>query len=187
MKYHSAVKTKITTIWFFLLLLSFSNSVLASPKAEKALTKMDKARYLFIQSASKIKIVANKKHPNTYKITLKNVNPYVTCFSDRPYRNTRMIPTEKFVELWHQQRENSFLRNPPNAGLIATQTNFFSKDKLMNFVVELTEPHYNAKAKTLTYIVKPVPGSTTLTLAPMTLHNVLLFIDDDVCLSCWEL
>ena len=66
----------------------------------------------------------------------------------------------------------------------ATQIGFYSDHKLINFVVELTDPHYDAKSKTLTYIAKPLKGSEIPTINSLTLHHVYLFIDD-VCLSCW--
>ena len=184
MKYHNVIKTGVTTLLALFVSLSTS-AVFALPKAQNtALKNADKASYLFVQSAGTVKIEASNTHSSVYKVTLKNVSPYVTYFSDRPYRNTSTMATEKFVELWHKPKGNSFLHNPPNADLVAIQTGFFSDHKLINFVVELSQPHYDAKSKTLTYIAKPLKGSDTPTIPSVTLHHVFLFIDD-VCLSCW--
>ncbi len=180
MKNNYFMKTTLTTFLSLLFFLPFSTEALASEKLPKSDKKVN---YLFVQSANRVKIEVNKKHPHTYKITLKNVNPYVTYFSDRPNRETNTMSTEKFIRLWHRKGDN-LSKNPPNADLVATQVGFFSDHKLINFVVELTEPHYDPKAKTLTYIAKPLKGSTLPPIHSVTLHHVFLFIDD-VCLSCW--
>jgi hypothetical protein len=185
MKYYGRIKTNIITL-LLLLLLSFSNNVMALQKSEKALkSKPNEMHYLFAQSAGKVKIQASEKDPSTYKVALKNVDPYITYFTDRPYRSTNIMPIEKFVKLWHKHHGDHFSHIPPNADLIGTKGGFFSDHKLMHFVVELTEPYYDRRAKTLTYIVKPVKGSVMPSTYSLTLHRVFLFIDD-VCLSCWE-
>ena len=185
MKYNDITKTRSIALLIWAFSLIFASTVSALPSSHKNTVKNSgKENYLFVQSASKVKIEVVKGHTHLYKVTLKNVSPYVTYFADRPYRNTNTMSTEKFVELWHKQKGDSFLQNPPNADLVATQIGFYSDHKLINFVVELTDPHYDAKSKTLTYIAKPLKGSEVPTINSLTLHHVYLFIDD-VCLSCW--
>ncbi len=164
------------------LLLSFSSSVLSDPNTRKVNHK--NINYLFVQSAPKLQLEQDTEKPNVYKIILKNVNPDVTYFTERPYRKTYTMPTSEFIQLWEKKNKNSFLYNPPNAAVVATQKKFFEKDISLNVVMELTEPSYDEKAKTLSYTAKLLEGNMAPNVHSIVFEQAFLFIDD-VCLSCW--
>jgi hypothetical protein len=141
--------------------------------------------YLFVQAASKAKIEINKKVPNTYKVTLEGVSPDVTYFSERPNRVASTMPIERFLKIWNQTGNNSFREDAPNADFNGIQAGFFSSAKPFNAVLELSQPTYDSKTKTLTYTAKALEGSASQVPDSATLKNVVLFIDD-ACFSCWH-
>ncbi len=164
------------------LLLSFSSTVFSQAHTRKVNHK--NINYLFVQSAPKLQLEQDKTKPNVYKIILKNVNPSVTYFTERPYRKTYTMPTAEFIQLWNKKSKNSFLYNPPNAAVVATVRKFFSKDTLLNVVMELTEPSYDENAKSLSYTAKILEGNMAPNTRSVKFEQAFLFIDD-VCLSCW--
>ncbi|MBP6103797.1 MAG: hypothetical protein KBD23_00300 [Gammaproteobacteria bacterium] len=180
MKNH--LKTTLNTFLSLLLLLSFSSATLSEPSTRKVNHK--NINYLFVQSAPKLQLEQDKEKPNVYRIILKDVNPDVTYFTERPYRKTYTMPTVEFIQLWEKKNKNSFLYNPPNAAVVATQKSFFSKDTLLNVVMELTAPYYDEQAKTLSYTAKLLEGNMSPHTHSVTFEQAFLFIDD-VCLSCW--
>lgn len=186
MKNKSSLTAKASAIFASLLFLMASQSLVAEPKPGKAASTQPS--YLFVQSADKLQLKANPKSPNTYTIILENVNPHVTCFSERPDRKTKIISTETLVKFWQQKKAGSFLDVPPNASLVATRTGLFSKHTAVNWVVELSKPHYDAKTKTLTYSAKLLTDTAHMVpaaeLESATFAHPFLFIDD-VCLCCF--
>ena len=137
-----------------------------------------KTDYLMVQSAQSANITYNTK-TNTYSVILESVSPFVAFFSDRPDRTAGSMHIDEFLKLWEHKGKNSFWSNPPNADLHATQLQ--SSSEAVNFPVELTNPVYNAKDKTLSYTAKPLKGANVPPSSAKVQH-VLLFIDD-VCLS----
>lgn len=169
-------KILILVLSLFLPLLTYAN-----------LENNNNVKYLFVKSVPKVKIevTTNKNNSPSYKIVIKNIDPQVAYFSDRPNRVVGKIDLEKFIALWDKTGDSGFLNNPPNADLIGNKSIFFDKNKQINLVVELTAPHYDKKTKTLTYIAKPLKGNETVLKDSLTLYNVIMFIDS-VCLSCWN-
>jgi hypothetical protein len=98
-------------------------------------------------------------------LTLKNVNPSVVMFTDRPARVAEAIPTAKFLTYWDQGGVKSFQSNPPNAGLTS-----IVGGKLQTATVELKQPHL--EGTTLTYQVRVLEGNL-----PQTGGTSSLFID----------
>ncbi len=170
------------TFLSLLLLLTCSSTALSTPNTEKVNHK--NINYLFVQSAPKLQLEQDKEKPDVYKLLLKNVNPSVTYFTERPYRKTYTMPTVEFIRLWEKKNKNSFLYNPPNAAIVATQKKFFEKDTSLNIVMELTDPSYDEKAKTLSYTAKLLEGNIAPNTHAVVFKQAFLFIDD-VCLSCW--
>ncbi len=181
MKIRHLEKT-LATFLSLLVLLTFSNTARSTPHEPKVNHK--NINYLFVQSAPKLQLEQDKEKPNAYKLILKDVNPSVTYFTERPYRKTYTMPTVEFIKLWEKKNKNSFLYNPPNAAVVATQKNFFSKNSLLNIVMELTDPYYNEKAKTLSYTAILLEGNLAPNTHSIVFEQAFLFIDD-VCLSCW--
>ena len=142
------------------------------------------AEYLFVESADKVYIKVDNSKDGTYTITLKNVDPLVTYFSDRPIRNAGELTVDKFLEIWQNDSNDSFKKNPPNAVLHAKKGDLFTDEHVFNFAIELSNPVYNKKERSLTFVAKPLPGNIDPMPNSITLHHVSLFIDS-VCLTCW--
>ena len=175
---NTKVRSKLNTILsVFLLLIAFS------PVANANKTRPAKANqnYLMVQSAQTADIKQNQ-NSNTYTVTLENVSPYVSYFSERPDRKAGTMHIDEFLKLWTHQGKDSFSANPPNADLHATQ--IMSSSEAINFPIELTNPVYNHESKTLSYTATPLKGSKLIPDLAKVQH-VLLFIDQ-VCLSCWK-
>jgi hypothetical protein len=176
------VQKNLSAFLSLLLLLTFSNTALSKPNTQKINHK--NINYLFVQSAPKLQLEQHKEKPNVYTIILKNVNPAVTYFTERPYRKTDTMSTTEFTELWHKKNKDGFWYNPPNAALVATIRNFFSKDTTLNVVMELSEPSYDPRTKTMRYTAKLLEGNLVPNTQAVSFEQAFLFIDD-VCLSCW--
>lgn len=156
------------------ILLSISGLLWLQPtQADCSKQKRAKTKYCFAQSANEAKL--SRKSNDTFTLTLKGVNPYVTYFSERPKRKVGYMSTKGFVKYWKYESPQSFKYDPPNADVSGVQIG-----KTSNFVLELTNPKYDYKSRTLTYTAKPLGHKITTG----TLSHVTLFIDD-VCLSCW--
>lgn len=172
----SSIKTILGAILLLVAVCPLANAT--KPNAHPA--SNSKAEYLMVQSAQSADITHNEK-TNTYSVILQNVAPFVAYFSERPDRKAGSMHIDEFLKLWEHKGKNSFGANPPNADLHATE--LLSSSEAVNFPIELTNPVYNSKNKTLTYTAKPLNGANVLPNSAKVQH-VLLFIDD-VCLTCW--
>ena len=115
-----------------------------------------------------------------YDLVLVGVDDAFTAFTDRPYRDTAIIPLERAAQAWPQV----FAESAPNAVIVEHEPSGESD----SFVVELTEPRL-VNASTMEFHAVPVtnqvqPASTknvassTYTNPPATFAAVSLFIDD---------
>ncbi|HXH55064.1 MAG TPA: hypothetical protein VNK03_04910 [Gammaproteobacteria bacterium] len=146
--------------------------------------ELKKEFYLIIQSSHKAIIEKNDvDKPGTFKLTLYDVSPYATAFTQRPIRKVELITLGELLDLWKNSDPNGFTKNPPNAAINAFIEDSGS-DEHLNFFVQLIEPTYNPKKGTLTYIVKLLEGNPAPIPDSATLKHVNLFIDD-ICLNCW--
>jgi hypothetical protein len=134
---------------------------------------------LFVQSVASAKIERDKS--GIYSLTLLNISPFVTQFSERPHRKTALISIERLVNLWLNMEKDGFGVNPPNADIACEVKGL---EGPQNYAVVLTEPVYSVEKKTLVYQIKPLEGSPAFPDSA-ELSHVSLFIDD-VCLDCWD-
>lgn len=140
--------------------------------------------YLLIQGAAEAMLEQSKDDPSYYLLTLKQVNPYVMYFSERPTRKAGQMPMEKYLHFWKSEGPNNFQKNPPNADLHAIQRVAGSPDKIYNFILELFDPNYDSAKQTISYRVKPLEGNPNPLPSSATFQQVTLFIDD-ICVSCF--
>jgi hypothetical protein len=131
---------------------------LAVSKASALADPLADASWLFIQTAP-----AGEFDGTT--LTLSDINPSITMFTDRPARAARMIGVAEFVEGWSKGGE-SFRSDPPNAGVTG-----IVDGKLQTATVELTEPAVSGTS--LSYKVKLLEGEL-----PKSFSAVSVFIDD---------
>jgi hypothetical protein len=115
----------------------------------------------------------------TGMLTLTDVDPHVTAFTDRPDRDTAIVPASKLVEAWPAL----FAESAPNAVLVEHDPG----GETDSFVLELSDP--TADGSTMTYRARVVIGedhseelpgltSTPSESPPATFSTVSLFIDD---------
>ena len=116
------------------------------------------ASWLFIQTAQQVQFDGKT-------LTLRNVNPSVVMFTDRPARMAEAVPTTTFLTYWDKGGTKSFQSNPPNAGLTT-----IVDGKLQTTTVELTKPHLDGT--TLIYQARVLEGKL-----PQTGGTSSLFID----------
>jgi hypothetical protein len=117
-----------------------------------AANEEEEVQYLFVQTAKGASI-------DKEKLILKDVNPTVIFFSDRPKRIAGHLTVEDFVLDWEEDNsKNSFKADPPNAVL-----SIFDKDEIEDVVVELKNPRL--RNSDLVYQInvleddKPLPSS----------------------------
>jgi hypothetical protein len=117
------------------------------------------AQYLYVHNAKSM----------TFKsgvLTLKDASPLTLFFSDRPKRIAGHMKTEAFVDHW-SKGINSFKKSPPNATVAVFQT----KDKIVDAIVELSDPQFDGTD--LTYKAKVLLGKL-----PAQGGELSLFIDN---------
>ncbi|MCU0788214.1 MAG: glycine zipper family protein [Verrucomicrobia bacterium] len=114
---------------------------------------------LFVQSARGLAYNQTKG-----TLTLENVSPVVTFFSDRPHRIAGHVLLEGFLQAW-AEGSDSFQKDPPNV-----EVSILEPDGIRSAVVELSDP--KADANQLTYNVKVLEGEL-----PATGGACSLFID----------
>ncbi|KTD54719.1 hypothetical protein [Legionella quateirensis] len=161
-------------------------TVLVSPFAQaKSLTENTlntNVNYMFVQTGKYGSLMPIKGKAGFYQLTLKNSGEYVHYFSDRPNRITGVYPTAQFVNKWiNNNTPDGFNKMAPNAALSALNVHLL-KNNQVNIIVQLSEPAYNPKNQTMTYIAQILPGENNI--KPMKhLEQVALFIDS-YCASC---
>jgi len=105
-------------------------------------------------------------------LTLKDVAPATTFFSDRPERITGHVRNDLFLKLWNEGK-NSFKSDPPNASLSV----FNSKGRPTQTVVVLSNPR--VEGKNFLYDARPLKGEV-----PTAGPELTLFIDGAGSVPC---
>jgi len=119
----------------------------------------DECQALFVQTAEGMT-------SDAATLTLKEVNPIIIFFCDRPVRVAGHMSFDAFIE-FVSQAENSFAENPPNAAVSV----FGAGDEVTAVVVTLTH-RPRASGGDLIYDIKVLEGELPPAGGP-----VALFID----------
>ncbi|CAM2943888.1 hypothetical protein [Legionella worsleiensis] len=166
----------------FFALFTVLLSSLAQAKSPMTQAHKTKLNYMFVQVGQSGSLTPIKGKEGFYQLKLKHTGEYVHYFSDRPNRITGVYPTAKFVTQWlANNTPDGFKKMAPNAALSALNVHLLKKNQV-NFIVQLSEPAYNAKTQTMTYVAQVLPGEQNV--MPMKhLKQVALFIDS-YCASC---
>lgn len=138
---------------------------------------IEKAQYLFIQTSQSGCIDYDHKG-KFYLITLKDIDPWVTYFTMSPEKNTDFTSTENFIKAF--KKNNKIHKEGLNSGFIAFEPH---KETVIRYTLNLSEPEYDKKSRTVSYKAHILPG-------PQTSHiphhgdysHVALFID--ACADC---
>ena len=124
------------------------------------------ARWLYTQSAASgtaQPAAGGGAEGELLLLTLDGASSTTLGFSDRPERDTRLIPTAAFSASW----DTLFALDAPNGAV--------SYDGAEEAVpIELTHPVYDPAAERLTYLAKPLSAARL----PDAFSNPTLFIDD---------
>lgn len=161
------------TIVLFLAFIS-SFSLQASGKSARTVISNispNNGDVLFIQVANSGQLMPSPGASNTYKLTLDNVDPFTSYFTDRPKRVTGILPTSQFVSLWHTQ---DIQTTPPNVALETLDT---KNGKRINRVLVLSNPIYDAKKQQINYTAK-ILDRNAAPLGNVAMGYTVLFIDD---------
>ena len=122
---------------------------------------------LFVQSADGGQLIEST-------LTLSGVNDQTGWFSDRPFRFSGQITTERFIALWDEGE--TFAEDPPNADFTCTVDG-----EVVNYVVELTSP--SMSGDDLSYSAAAV-GDTVLPETQITCEAESHLFIDSYCGPC---
>ena len=127
-------RKRITTnVLLAITLFTASSLALASTQAEAPKSKSIAAQ--FVQTAKSATIASIAEAKGEYEITLTNVDPYVSFFSDRPERVTGMLPLAEFIN-----DTNDPVRHLLNKmHELAAKNDFQTTEKLNKQFLELIE------------------------------------------------
>ena len=125
--------------------------------------------FLYVQTAHSGTLSAEQADGRRM-LTLNNVSPSTTYFSERPDRITGHESTEDFIANWNQG-EDSFASNPPNAAL-----DLISENSQRVFIVELMGANYDPQTHTLQYEISILDNESGGAV-PASFGEAALFID----------
>ena len=162
---------RLTAIALLSLASLFSISTLAQ---QSNLSNMlpTNSNLLFIQVANSGELIPNNEEPNTYRLVLKQVDPFTSYFTDRPNRSTGLVSTNQFVDIWNSETDIS--KSPPN---VAIETSNIQNGTKINRVLVLTNPTYDADKQEVTYTAK-ILGKKPTPMKRLSIGYTVLFIDD---------
>ena len=136
--------------------------------------------YLYIEMADAG--VLEKNDNDSYKLTLQDVNPWISYFTLTPKRHTGLLHVNDFNKVLIKEIQRSTKQSPKglNTGLVARD---LSDQKNISYTVSLKNPVYNAKDKSVTYVAHLLPGLQANSIPKKLIFNrVTLFID--ACPGC---
>jgi hypothetical protein len=171
---------------------------LAESASAKAKPSASKRQWLFVQTARRGSWRRKPWEKNVYSLVLEGVSPQTVAFTDRPYRDVHVPPTDRFLRGLHFGSVKGLkgkLTGGPNAAIVTPSNGDKNEDVL---VVSLYEPKYDNKNDRLSYEAVPIQrlrptstlhhlrrrqGKTDFSL-PERFDDASLFIDS--CgTSCW--
>jgi len=145
----------IATTFLGLMLLASS----ATADMTETIARHEKdTSWLFISSANGLSFDGTT-------VTLSEVSPHIVMFSDRPRRVAEAVPVQAFVDGWTKGGDESFQKDPPNAGFTVWADGAYQVS-----VVEISDPVYDGQK--LSFKVKPVEGQL-----PKSGEHTSVFID----------
>lgn len=173
-----------TAIFAFTSQLSFAMSFSHYFNMKASATTKTAPDMLYIQTANNAIVKQLGKTTGSYQLTLTDVNPMVTYFSDRPARLVGQIGNATYLQTWNQGGKQSFNKDAPNA-VISGVAMVNGKGESVNIVMTLSNPTVNAKNHTITYTAKSLSSTESkLDFTNTKLHYTTVFIDGGWCEAC---
>jgi len=114
---------------------------------------------LFLISASNGVITPSSN--GTYLLTLQNVSPYITYFSDRPARLRGIVPTLRFIQTWATGK-NNFRENNPNGIIVPMKINEILNTAQQSIVVSFANPKYSISKNIMQFTIRPLISKSFL-------------------------
>lgn len=108
-----------------------------------------------------------------YQITLQQIDPYISYFTDAPHRKSGLMRLDKFYENW----QNGSIFKTQFKPNVAMQSVDIQTKEHVNRVFEVSKPSYDATTHSVTYQAKLL-GQQGLPKAEINLGYTVLFIDD---------
>jgi hypothetical protein len=124
-------------------------------------------------SSAQLKSLTGKS--GYYTVTLSDVSPYITYFSERPNRKEGVATMQNFISAW-SVGSNSFKDNPPNGILTGAMINQNTNQNDTYQILILESPQYNAQASTLTFTARPL-GTNALPYSALQYTSAILYIN----------
>lgn len=155
-------------------LFYFGLALLMGCTAKGAETSVLKENLLFLIHAKQAKVERHESNPSYGKLTLLDVSPGVTYFTDRPQRHSGAMPLEDFLSQWSEGQKN-FQEVPPNAALVFYEG---KGAKFHEVSLELRKPVYDPTHNQLqfnVYLLDKLEGDVftevTLFIDSRTINN----------------
>jgi len=135
----------------FTLLVFCNKAVAGTPNAS-----------LLMQTAHSGRLDLLDAEKQTYQLTLYNVEPYVSYFTDRPRRKTGLMPLQDFIQLWTSNQPDNFKAVPPNVAIETISKELFLFRKHENVIAEITDARFNTVDHTVTYTLHFLKKNTEI-------------------------
>lgn len=128
---------------------------------------------LFFQHAKSGRITPSKDNSGCYRIELSGLNKHVVYFADEPHHLTGVLTVPQFLETWYHNQKQYGLR--PNSILHADVVGSKKTNQTVNDVAAFSQPQYDSKRGTLSYLACPLTPGKTFTATQ--LKDVNIFFD----------
>ena len=165
-------------------LFTLSLPVFAFAGLTKVASPSSKQMVLFVLLAKQGTIQEAPNKPGQYQLTLKNINPDIIYFADRPARFANHMAVKRFINEWTL---GSFKSDPPNAVMESIRLDPRSKltsRRSESYAIVLTNPTYDFAKRQLVFDIKPLSGNP-VPLPVLANSDYLALFIDSACLSCW--
>ncbi len=176
---------KLILLMLGIFMLGTASAGIPSTQVSPTEKNQGDTEYLFIQTA---KIGNMQKVPNqnnTYVITLRETDPWITYFSNVPKRITGFMHIDDFSRLLAAETKTKY-KAGLNSGIIAlinSEANN-SREKMVRYVLSIKDPQYDPDTQSVTFTAHIVPGIQKNAIpSNINFIHASLFIDS-ICASC---
>lgn len=114
-------------------------------------------RLLFIQTAEEIIVKQNPKNPERWMVTLLNVSPDVSYFSEKPKKIAGKITIDNFLEEWKLGPKSN-----PNGSLVTQFSYSNLEGDGTKKLISLSNPRFDNRNRTITYDAQNPSGKNNL-------------------------
>lgn len=137
--------------------------------------------YLFIETADGGSLKKNADD-ESYTLTLKGIDPYVTYFSNVPHRITGFTSIKDFSDLMNTKIAKQYPKGL-NSGLVTVD---HKNKQTLRYMLSLASPKYDIKNDLVTFTAYAIPGQHRHPIPDeKEFAYAIVFIDNlNICVSC---